>query len=163
MRRAMRSSGRARSESRGPGEILLTSMVNGTRSGFDCEMTAAVAMPCTPRHCIRGAGGLEHFCDVFTRGHADAALAASSFHYADASVSELKRCFGRSTSRTDVISLSLRPGLVITGSKPRMLIPSIDLQADASSSWCRAERLADRGDRPRRLDHALRPVFQRCS
>jgi len=40
---------------------------------------------------LLGNRGLEHFCDVFTRGHADAALAASIFHYADTSVSELKR------------------------------------------------------------------------
>ena len=80
-------------ESRGAGEILLTSMDrDGTRSGFDCEMTAAVANAVDiPVIASGGAGGLEHFSDVFTRGHADAALAASIFHYADTSVSELKR------------------------------------------------------------------------
>jgi cyclase len=80
-------------ESRGAGEILLTSMDrDGTRSGFDCEMTAAVANAVNiPVIASGGAGGLDHFCDVFTRGHADAALAASIFHYADTSVSELKR------------------------------------------------------------------------
>ena len=80
-------------ESRGAGEILLTSMDrDGTRSGFDCEMTAAVANAVNiPVIASGGAGGLEHFADVFTRGHADAALAASIFHYADTSVSELKR------------------------------------------------------------------------
>jgi cyclase len=80
-------------ESRGAGEILLTSMDrDGTRSGFDCEMTAAVANAVNiPVIASGGAGGLEHFSDVFTRGHADAALAASIFHYADTSVSELKR------------------------------------------------------------------------
>src|SRR5437870_1688719 len=80
-------------ESCGAGEILLTSMDrDGTRSGFDCEMTAAVANAVNiPVIASGGAGGLDHFCDVFTRGHADAALAASIFHNADTSVSELKR------------------------------------------------------------------------
>ena len=80
-------------ESRGAGEILLTSMDrDGTRSGFDCEMTAAVSNAVDiPVIASGGAGGLDHFYDVFTHGHADAALAASIFHYADTSVSELKR------------------------------------------------------------------------
>jgi cyclase len=80
-------------EARGAGEILLTSMDrDGTRSGFDCEMTAAVSSAVNiPVIASGGAGGLEHFTDVFTRGRADAALAASIFHYADTSVSELKR------------------------------------------------------------------------
>ena len=80
-------------ESRGAGEILLTSMDrDGTRAGFDCELTAAVADAVDiPVIASGGAGGLEHFADVFTRGHADAALAASIFHYADTGVAELKR------------------------------------------------------------------------
>jgi cyclase len=80
-------------ESRGAGEILLTSMDrDGTRSGFDCELTAAVAGAVNiPVIASGGAGDLVHFYDVFTRGQADAALAASIFHYADTSVSELKR------------------------------------------------------------------------
>jgi cyclase len=80
-------------ESRGAGEILLTSMDrDGTRSGFDCEMTAAVASAVNiPVIASGGAGTLEHFSDVFTRGRADAALAASIFHFADTGVSELKR------------------------------------------------------------------------
>jgi cyclase len=80
-------------ESRGAGEILLTSMDrDGTRSGFDCEMTAAVANAVNiPVIASGGAGDLEHFYDVFTRGRADAALAASIFHYDDTSVSELKK------------------------------------------------------------------------
>ena len=70
-------------EARGAGEILLTSMDrDGTRSGFDCEMTAAVADAVDiPVIASGGAGGLDHFADVFTRGCADAALAASIFHY----------------------------------------------------------------------------------
>jgi cyclase len=80
-------------ESRGAGEILLTSMDrDGTRAGFDCELTAAVADAVNiPVIASGGAGGLEHFADVFTTGHADAALAASIFHYADTGVSDVKR------------------------------------------------------------------------
>jgi cyclase len=80
-------------EARGAGEILLTSMDrDGTRAGFDCEMTAAVADAVNiPVIASGGAGGLDHFADVFTRGCADAALAASIFHFADTSVSELKK------------------------------------------------------------------------
>ena len=80
-------------EGRGAGEILLTSMDrDGTRAGFDCELTAAVSDAVNiPVIASGGAGGLEHFADVFTRGHADAALAASIFHYADTGVADLKR------------------------------------------------------------------------
>ena len=80
-------------ESLGAGEILLTSMDrDGTREGFDCELTAAVADAVNiPVIASGGAGGLDHFAEVFTRGHADAALAASIFHYADTGVAELKR------------------------------------------------------------------------
>lgn len=80
-------------ESRGAGEILLTSMDrDGTRAGFDCELTAAVADAVNiPVIASGGAGGLEHFAEVLTRGHADAALAASIFHYDDTGVAELKR------------------------------------------------------------------------
>ena len=84
-------------ESRGAGEILLTSMDrDGTRSGFDCDMTAAVAEAVNiPVIASGGAGGLDHFADVFTHGAADAALAASIFHFADTSVSELKKYLTR--------------------------------------------------------------------
>ena len=79
-------------ESRGAGEILLTSMDrDGTRSGFDCEMTAAVSDAVQiPVIASGGAGTFDHFAEVFGQGHADAALAASIFHYAESSVSELK-------------------------------------------------------------------------
>jgi cyclase len=80
-------------ESRGAGEILLTSMDrDGTRAGFDCEMTAAVADAVNiPVIASGGAGTFEPFADVFDAGHADAALAASIFHYAESSVTELKK------------------------------------------------------------------------
>ena len=78
--------------SRGAGEILLTSIDrDGTKAGFDCELTAAVsrAVP-LPVIASGGAGTFDHFADVFTRGQADAALAASIFHFNEKSVSALK-------------------------------------------------------------------------
>jgi cyclase len=78
---------------RGAGEILLTSIDrDGTKAGFDCELTAAVstAVP-IPVIASGGAGTFEHFADVFTTGRADAALAASIFHFNEQSVRELKR------------------------------------------------------------------------
>src|SRR5439155_16111926 len=64
-------------ESRGAGEILLTSIDrDGTKAGFDCPLTAAVSAAVSiPVIASGGAGGLEHFVDVFTTGRADAALA----------------------------------------------------------------------------------------
>lgn len=80
-------------ESRGAGEILLTSIDrDGTRAGFDCELTAAVSRAVDiPVIASGGAGTFEHFFDVFTGGLADAALAASIFHYAEHAVADLKR------------------------------------------------------------------------
>jgi cyclase len=80
-------------ESRGAGEILLTSMDrDGTKAGFDCDMTGAVSDAVDiPVIASGGAGTFDHFTDVFTNGRADAALAASIFHYAESSVSDLKR------------------------------------------------------------------------
>jgi cyclase len=80
-------------EDRGAGEILLTSIDrDGTKIGFDCEMTAAVSNAVSiPVIASGGAGGLDHFVDVFTTGGADAALAASIFHYAETGVRVLKR------------------------------------------------------------------------
>jgi cyclase len=79
-------------ESRGAGEILLTSIDrDGTKIGFHCELTAAVSNGVSiPVIASGGAGGLDDFVDVFTRGKADAALAASIFHYSETSVSSLK-------------------------------------------------------------------------
>ncbi|HZR22415.1 MAG TPA: imidazole glycerol phosphate synthase subunit HisF [Vicinamibacterales bacterium] len=80
-------------ESRGAGEILLTSIDrDGTKIGFDCAMTAAVSSAVSiPVIASGGAGSLDHFVDVFTAGRADAALAASIFHYAETSVRSLKQ------------------------------------------------------------------------
>ena len=77
---------------RGAGEILLTSIDrDGTKSGFDCELTAAVsrAVP-IPVIASGGAGSLEHFAEVFRDGCADAALAASIFHFSEHAVHDLK-------------------------------------------------------------------------
>jgi imidazole glycerol-phosphate synthase subunit HisF len=76
----------------GAGEILLTSIDrDGTREGFDCELTAAVSAAVSiPVIASGGAGTFQHFLDVFTSGRADAALAASVFHYSEHAVSELK-------------------------------------------------------------------------
>jgi len=77
---------------RGAGEILLTSIDrDGTTKGFDCELTAAVsrAVP-IPVIASGGAGSLEHFSEVFTDGCADAALAASIFHFSEHAVRDLK-------------------------------------------------------------------------
>lgn len=70
-------------EQRGAGEILLTSMdTDGMRSGFDCELTARVSEAVQiPVIASGGAGSAAHFADVFQRGKADAALAASIFHF----------------------------------------------------------------------------------
>ena len=78
--------------SRGAGEILLTSIDrDGTKAGFDCELTAAVSAAVNiPVIASGGAGTFEHFADVFTSGRADAALAASIFHFNEKSVSQLK-------------------------------------------------------------------------
>jgi cyclase len=80
-------------ERRGAGEILLTSIDrDGTKAGFDCALTAAVSGAVSiPVIASGGAGSLGDFVDIFTRGQADAALAASIFHYAETSVSALKQ------------------------------------------------------------------------
>jgi imidazole glycerol-phosphate synthase subunit HisF len=80
-------------ESSGAGEILLTSIDrDGTRAGFDCDLTARVSNAVSiPVIASGGAGSLDDFVDVFTRGAADAALAASIFHYAETSVRALKQ------------------------------------------------------------------------
>src|SRR4029077_13567706 len=79
-------------EACGAGEILLTSIDrDGTKRGFDCELTAAVSSAVSiPVIASGGAGTLDDFVDVFTTGRADAALAASIFHYAETSVRALK-------------------------------------------------------------------------
>ena len=79
-------------EARGAGEILLTSMdADGTRAGFDCELTARVSEAVQiPVIASGGAGTADHFADVLLQGKADAALAASIFHFGIANVRALK-------------------------------------------------------------------------
>jgi imidazole glycerol-phosphate synthase subunit HisF len=83
----------ARGESLGAGEILLTSMdTDGVQTGFDCPLTSTVAAATkVPVIASGGAGSAQDFVAVLTVGRADAALAASVFHYGKYSVADLKR------------------------------------------------------------------------
>lgn len=78
---------------RGAGEILLTSMdCDGTKAGYDTKLTRLIADSVgIPVIASGGAGCEEHFYDAFEKGHADAALAASLFHYKELEISELKK------------------------------------------------------------------------
>lgn len=77
----------------GAGEILLTSMDgDGTKSGYDIELTRTIADNVSiPVIASGGAGTMEHFYDAFEKGHAEAALAASLFHYNEMKIADLKR------------------------------------------------------------------------
>ncbi len=76
----------------GAGEILLTSMdCDGTKEGYDIELTRAVAEAVSvPVIASGGAGTMEHFYDALTEGKADAVLAASLFHYKEMEINDLK-------------------------------------------------------------------------
>lgn len=78
---------------RGAGEILLTSIdMDGTKKGFNLELTRTVSRAVSvPVIASGGAGSMQDFADVFQTGEADAALAASLFHFGDLSIPELKR------------------------------------------------------------------------
>ena len=80
-------------ERRGAGEILLTSMdCDGTKAGFDLELTRTIAENVSiPVIASGGAGTKEHFYDALTEGKADAALAASLFHYKELEIKEVKQ------------------------------------------------------------------------
>lgn len=80
-------------EDLGAGEILLTSMDrDGTKDGYDLELTRQVVETLhIPVIASGGAGGIEHIYEAFTIGHADAALAASIFHFGEVSIMDLKR------------------------------------------------------------------------
>src|SRR4051812_18832870 len=82
----------AEAERRGAGEILLTSMDrDGTRDGFDLELTRAVVEACSiPVIASGGVGNLDHLVDGAQRGGADAVLAASIFHFGEFTVAEAK-------------------------------------------------------------------------
>ena len=80
----------------GAGEVLLTSMdQDGRKDGYDLELTRAVAdgVP-IPVIASGGAGSMEHLAEAVTDGHADAALAASIFHYGQHSIADTKRLLG---------------------------------------------------------------------
>jgi len=79
-------------EDRGAGEILFTSMNHdGTRNGFACEATARLSEELRiPVIASGGAGSMDHYAEVFTRGKADAGLAASIFHFKEITVPQLK-------------------------------------------------------------------------
>ena len=100
-------------ESRGAGEILLTSMdADGTRMGFDCELTARVSASVEiPVIASGGAGTVAHFAQVFQEGKAHAALAASIFHFGVADARALKNELAKGGHSGEAA----------------MLIPSIDL------------------------------------
>ncbi len=82
---------------RGAGEILFTSMNHdGVKQGFANDALAQLAAELTiPVIASGGAGTMEHFRDAFTIGHADAALAASVFHFGEIKIKELKRYLAR--------------------------------------------------------------------
>jgi cyclase len=77
----------------GAGEILLTSMdCDGTKAGYDIELTRAIAEQVSiPVIASGGAGTMEHFYDAFTEGKAEAVLAASLFHYKEMEIRDLKK------------------------------------------------------------------------
>ncbi len=82
-----------KAQSLGAGEILLTSMdCDGTKSGYDLELTSTVAKAVSiPVIASGGAGNKEHFYEALTEGCADAALAASLFHYKELEIGEVKQ------------------------------------------------------------------------
>ncbi len=79
-------------ESLGAGEILLTSMdCDGTRAGYDIELTRAVSSAVRiPVIASGGAGSVEHFYEALTTGGASAVLAASLFHFGELSIADVK-------------------------------------------------------------------------
>ncbi len=83
----------ARANELGAGEILLTSMdCDGTKNGYDIELTRAVSERVSiPVIASGGAGKLEHFYEAFDAGSADAALAASLFHFKELEIKEVKQ------------------------------------------------------------------------
>ena len=114
-----------------------------------------------------GAGGLDDFVDVFTAGAADAALAASIFHYAETSVRALKqhlRAHGipvdsTVTARSHMRIRHVRFGLVLV-TRPLMLIPAIDLKDGAVVQLVQGERLAIRDEDVFEVGEAVRALSQ---
>lgn len=81
-----------KAESLGAGEILLTSMdCDGTKAGYDLDLTRAISESVSiPVIASGGAGNMEHFYEAFTKGKADAVLAASLFHFGEIAINDLK-------------------------------------------------------------------------
>ena len=86
-------------EGLGAGEILLTSMdFDGTKDGYDIKLTKAISDSVNiPVIASGGAGKLEHFLEVLTKGSADAALAASVFHYQEFKIKQVKEYLGKNS------------------------------------------------------------------
>ena len=82
-----------KAESLGAGEILLTSMdCDGTKAGYDLDLTRTISESVSiPVIASGGAGNMEHFYDAFTKGKADAVLAASLFHFGEIQIKDLKK------------------------------------------------------------------------
>jgi cyclase len=93
-----------KAEKLGAGEILLTSMdADGTKAGYDIELTAAIAEAVNiPVIASGGAGTLDSLVDVLKRGKADAVLAASIFHYKEYSIKDVKQYLAQN-------DISIRP------------------------------------------------------
>ena len=101
----MRLSGPGRAESSAPVRYLLTSMdCDGTRNGYDIELTRAVSSAVRiPVIASGGAGKVEHFYDALTAGGASAVLAASLFHFGELSIGDVKSYLTQSRSRGEMI------------------------------------------------------------
>jgi imidazole glycerol-phosphate synthase subunit HisF len=93
-------------QDRGAGEILFTSMNHdGTKDGFACDAVAALSGSLSiPVIASGGAGTMEHFAEVFTKGKADAGLAASIFHFHEISVPQLKEYLDKQNIPVRIIS-----------------------------------------------------------
>jgi len=113
---------------RGAGEILLTSMdADGTQAGYDIELTRAVAeaVP-VPVIASGGAGALEHFYEVLTDGKADAALAASLFHFRKLTIAQVKKYLAERGVEVRIVNQEHKPRFKIQDSR----------FAGTSGVWC---------------------------
>ncbi len=133
----------ARGEELGAGEILLTSMdTDGVQTGFDCELTRAVSRAThIPVIASGGAGEPDHFVRVFTDGEADAALAASIFHYGTWTVQASERAAGsrrHCCAEYDVIV----PCIDLMGGKVVQLVQGREKALEGDSPLAMLERFA---------------------